>query len=76
LDTNIGRLDLGTVLATRRALITEPQSAFLIEASWIKHRGADFLWLPHEYRGNCHDAYGSLLVIGQASGAVSFFSFK
>jgi dipeptidyl aminopeptidase/acylaminoacyl peptidase len=76
LETNIGRLDLGTEPLNHRALITKPQPALLLEASWIKRDNADFVWLPHEYRGNIHDVYGSRLVIGQMSGAISLFSFK
>jgi WD40 repeat protein len=76
LETDVGRLDLGTALAPSRALITEPHATLFLEASWIKLGGTDFLWLPHEYRGSCCDVYGSRLVIGQASGAMSFFSFK
>jgi WD40 repeat protein len=76
LETDVGQLDLGTTLNTYPPPVTEPQSILSLESTWIKYCGEDFLWLPHEYRGVCHDAYGTLLVIGQASGAVSFFSFK
>jgi WD40 repeat protein len=76
LDTDIGQLELGIAPAAHQPSITEPRSTLLLEASWIKYRGVDFLWLPHEYRGCCHDAHGSFLVIGQVSGAMSFFSFK
>jgi tricorn protease-like protein len=76
LDTDVGQLELGTIPATHGALISKPQPTLLLEVSWIKYRGADFLWLPHEHRGSSYDAYKSTLVIGQASGAVSFFSFK
>jgi WD40 repeat protein len=76
LEKSIGQLDLDTTHAVNPVSITVPRPILLLEASWIKRRGSDFLWLPHEYRGACHAAYGSRLVIGQASGAVSFFSFK
>jgi predicted NACHT family NTPase len=76
LDTDIGHLSFATTPATHQSPVHKPQPAILLEASWIEYCGADFLWLPHEYRGDCHDAHGSLFVIGQASGAISFFSFK
>jgi WD40 repeat protein len=76
LETNVGQLDLGTTINTYPPPVTEPQSTLSLESTWIKYCGRDFLWLPYEYRGVCHDAYGTRLVIGQASGAVSFFSFK
>jgi WD40 repeat protein len=76
LETNIGQLDLSITSITHQSLITDSRTTILLESSWIRYRGADFLWVPHEYRGVCHDAFGSLLVIGQSSGAVSFFSFR
>ena len=76
LATNIGQLDLGLVSDTHQASVTKLQITILLESSWIKIRGEDFLWLPHEHRGVSHDAFGSCLVVGQASGAISFFSFR
>jgi WD40 repeat protein len=76
LSTNIGQLDLGLASVMHQATVAKRQTTILLDSSWIKVRGEEFLWLPHEYRGVVHDAFGSRLVVGQASGAVSFFSFK
>jgi hypothetical protein len=38
----------------------------------MKVRGVEFFWLPHEYRDVIHDAFGSRLAVGRASGAISF----
>jgi WD40 repeat protein len=76
LETDIGPVDISTAPNTHPTSVIEPQSTLLLEPPWIKFRGADFLWLPHEYRGKCYDASGSSLVIGQASGGISFLSFK
>ena len=76
LVTNIGQLDLGLASVTHQASVTKLQTTIRLDSSWISVRGEDFLWLPHEYRGVTHDAFGSRLAVGQASGAVSFFSFK
>ena len=76
LDTNIGQLVHGITFISHRPCITEPQPALLLESSWIRYHGIDFLWLPHEYRGVSHDSHGTLIAIGQASGAVSFISFR
>jgi WD40 repeat protein len=75
LETDIGQLGLDIIPASHRPSTTEPPSTLRLESSWIRYRGADFLWLRHEYRGVSHDAHERLLVIGQLSGAVSFFSF-
>jgi hypothetical protein len=76
LHTDIGRLNLGNAGATHQLPDTGAQSTIMLESSWIKSNGVDLLWLPHEYRGICHDVFGSYLVIGHVSGAVSFLAFK
>ena len=76
LKTDIGQLDLNLASFTHQASVTNHRGAILLDTSWIKLRGADFLWLPHEYRGVSFDTFGSRLVVGQASGAISFFSFE
>jgi hypothetical protein len=47
-----------------------------LQEEWIRHDGIDILWLPHDFRGNCSAVYGKTLVIGQSSGAVSFFQAR
>jgi WD40 repeat protein len=47
-----------------------------LTGQWIKHRSKELLWLPHEYRGVCSAARDQTLVIGQKSGAVSFFKLR
>jgi WD40 repeat protein len=76
LNTDIGQLDSGIVGGTHQSRDTETHSAILLESYWIKSNGMDLLWLPYEYRGECHDAFGSSLAIGQSSGAVSFLSLR
>jgi hypothetical protein len=62
-----------TADAAMHSYICQTQDCSYSSTHFYQH---DFLWLPHEYRGSCHEAYGSTLAIGQASGAVSFFSFR
>ena len=76
LETNIGRLDLGIAPLAHLDSATKPRSDLSLQGCWIRRRDAEFLWLPHEYRGICHDAVGSSIVIGQDGGGVSFLSFK
>jgi WD40 repeat protein len=40
---------------------------------WIRYHEKDLIWLPHDYRGSCSALFGKKLVVGQASGAMSFF---
>jgi WD40 repeat protein len=74
LETDAGHLDLGISFGTHGKLVTKPHSTLGVESSWVTFQGTNFVWLPHEYRASCHDASGSNLVIGHASGAVSFLS--
>jgi WD40 repeat protein len=76
LHTDVGQVDLSVAGTTHQSIGTEAQSTVVFELPWVKCNGVNLLWLPHEYRGTCHDVFGSCLVIGQASGAVSFLSFK
>jgi WD40 repeat protein len=48
----------------------------VFDDQWIVYRDEDLLWLPHEYRESCSALYGELLVVGQRSGAMSFFGFR
>nr|POF18025.1 vegetative incompatibility protein het-e-1 [Quercus suber] len=48
----------------------------LLNNEWIQHQDEDLLWLPHEYRGNCSTVHNNTFVIGQNSGAVSFFQLQ
>ena len=75
LNTNAGRLDLELPVADQPAS-SKPEATIQLRSPWIKRRGADFLWLPPAYRGECHDIYGSLIVIGLESGTLCFFSLN
>lgn len=50
----------------------ESTTALDLAGQWIRHKKQDLLYLPHEYRGECFDTYGDRLVIGRASGVVTF----
>jgi WD40 repeat protein len=57
-------------------LLQRPSDNIFLNDEWIARDGQDLLWLPHDYRGRCSGVRGNLLVIGQASGSVSFFEFS
>jgi hypothetical protein len=76
LETDAGGLDLGAAVSQHRTPVIESQPDFRVVSCWVQYRGVDLVWLPHEYRAACHDTSGSFLVIGHASGAVSFLSAK
>lgn len=52
------------------------ETRIVVDYPWVKLNSLDLLWLPYEYRGNRLATYNASLVIGQTSGAVSFFSLN
>lgn len=72
LHTNVGDLQLDIDSAEQ---YETPTSVVTLQLAreWVTCKGQDVLWLPHEYRGVCSAAHGNTLVVGQRSGAVSFF---
>ncbi|KAK3613368.1 hypothetical protein LTR22_028180 [Elasticomyces elasticus] len=79
LDTDVGLFHLNSPSAASGHLHTSSAPAEVcigLKSPWVKYNSSDLLWLPHEYWGTCSATHDAFLVIGQASGAMSFFSFK
>ena len=53
----------------------KPLDHIFLNGEWIARDGQNLLWLPYDYRGRCSAVRGNLLIIGQASGVVSFLEF-
>jgi WD40 repeat protein len=47
-----------------------------ISNHWIVINNTNILWLPPDYRESCSATWNSSLVIGHASGEISFFRFQ
>jgi WD40 repeat protein len=45
----------------------------LVDGEWITKGGKYLLWLPPDYRASCTSVYDHILVLGHASGQVTFF---
>ncbi|KAK4189473.1 hypothetical protein QBC35DRAFT_462007 [Podospora australis] len=45
----------------------------LVVREWITRGGKNLLWLPPDYRASCTSVYHQTLVLGHASGQVTFF---
>ena len=76
LKTNVGDFDVSQYHFTLLAGRSRPTASLKLQDQWIRQQDQDILWLPHEYRGKCSTSHDNVLVIGQRSGAVSFFRFK
>lgn len=68
--------DMGVGSKTYEKCAEGHSDIITLASPWIAYEGSDILWLPHEYRGNAYAAFDRSLVIGQASGAVSFITFR
>ena len=55
---------------------TSDTSQLNLSDQWVRYGNQNLLWLPHEYRGVCSAVLQNTLVIGQASGAVTFLEFE
>ncbi|GAB1318168.1 hypothetical protein MFIFM68171_08378 [Madurella fahalii] len=54
----------------------KPASTFLfIDNDWVTQNGKSVLWLPADYRATCAAIFGHTLVLGHASGQITFFRF-
>nr|POF13754.1 vegetative incompatibility protein het-e-1 [Quercus suber] len=73
--TNIGRFNVRVPVAAIATNTQVQTPGLTLNIDWIQHQDHNLLWLPHEYRGFCSTVRSSTLVIGQRSGAVSFFRY-
>jgi WD40 repeat protein len=54
----------------------KPASGFLfVDDDWVTRNGKSILWLPAAYRAECVAVRGRILILGHASGRVTFFRF-
>ncbi|KAK3304916.1 WD40-repeat-containing domain protein [Chaetomium strumarium] len=54
----------------------KPASGVLfVGDDWVTRNGKSVLWLPADYRATCVAVYGHTLILGHASGQVTFFRF-
>ncbi|RYP20480.1 hypothetical protein DL767_009434 [Monosporascus sp. MG133] len=47
-----------------------------VDGDWISRDGKNLLWLPHDYRPRCVSVYDHTVVLGHASGQVTFIQFS
>jgi hypothetical protein len=77
LITNDGCLDVSSyVCSSISGRVRSGSPTMVLTRYWIRYQEKDLLWLPHDYRGLCSAFRGKDFVIGQASGAISFFGFR
>jgi dipeptidyl aminopeptidase/acylaminoacyl peptidase len=50
-------------------------SAIFVNTEWVTRDGQNLLWLPPDYRATCCAVYNNKLVLGHASGMVTYLDF-
>ncbi|KAK6531042.1 hypothetical protein TWF281_007869 [Arthrobotrys megalospora] len=75
LETNRGVLAITPSSSSLRQPPKQPPDHILLSGEWITRDGQNLLWLPYDYRGFHSASRGNNLIIGQESGAVTFFEF-
>jgi WD40 repeat protein len=74
LETNRGILNLNSD-SPGMCLQVESTSAIFIDAEWVTRGGQNLLWLPPDYRATCCAVHNNKLVLGHASGMVTYLEF-
>jgi WD40 repeat protein len=47
-----------------------------VSSHWIVEDEANILWLPPDYRSTCEAIWDETVILGHASGRLSFFQFR
>jgi WD40 repeat protein len=76
LDTDRGRLHIKSLSWNRVPLQTNALWDILVKKTWVTYKTEKVLWLPFEYRAACSAVQSNMLVLGHASGRVTFFEFN
>jgi WD40 repeat protein len=75
LDTNRGLMNIDSLSSSPIPPQLNHWYRTFVKEQWVAHGVENILWLPPEYRATCVAVYGSILILGHASGYISFFEF-
>ena len=76
LETDRGLLRIQSACSNVYTVQPEPACETFVKEVWVTRGGENLLWLPVEYRAVCSALYDNVLVLGHASGRISFFEFS
>jgi WD40 repeat protein len=75
LKTDQGWLSLNSDLSDKCQDQKPSTSTVFVSDDWVIRDGKNNLWLPPDYRATCTAFYNNMLVLGHASGQVTFLEF-
>lgn len=75
IETDRGILDVSLISSTTPFISMNGPSTLFASKQWLKKGSEDILWLPDEYHATCVTAQADTIVLGHASGSISFVNF-
>ena len=75
LKTERGLLEFNSLQGTIGQAQSECPSYLYVNNQWVTYRRENILWLPTDYRPRCSVVRDNILVMGHASGRVTFIEF-
>ena len=75
LKTDRGSLTLNSNLFDTNLDGNLSDCAVFVGDEWVSRDGEDLLWLPPDYRATCVAVRDNVLVLGHASGQMTFFTY-
>ncbi|KAK0278418.1 hypothetical protein LTR35_009157 [Friedmanniomyces endolithicus] len=77
IESDRGALALGPLhLGISSLCMTDRECASFVTDEWITKERERMLWLPDEYRASSVVTHGGLVILGHASGGISFISLR
>jgi len=77
LETDRGLLNITTPLLFPGAFLSRPAlpRGIFVKEQWVVRGKENLLWLPSDYRATSVAVRGSVVILGLASGRISFLEF-
>ena len=73
LETDQGRFNIESLhVRSLSQTASSPYKNILVKNEWLTRNDSDVIWLPVEYRATSSAVYDSMVVMGHASGRVTF----
>ena len=76
LETSRGLLSIQSSFTNSSLPQAQSLCTIFVKGDWITRDRENLLWLPSEYRATCSALFHNLLVLGHASGQVTFIEFR
>ena len=76
LEIDRRQLDISSLFSSNIVLQLNFVRELFVNKAWVAYNMDNVLWLPSDYRATCSAIQSNVLVLGHASGRVTFFKFN